>query len=142
MAQGPRPTVDVVIEVAGGIVLIRRRHPPLGWALPGGFVDDRERAEDAARREMREETGLDVELVELLGVYSDPDRDPRGHTVSSVFIGRAAGTPRGADDAAEADVFTEATLPSPIVFDHPTIVADYFRYRRTGERPRPTPRRR
>ncbi len=138
-ARGPRPTVDVVIEVDGGIVLIRRRHAPLGWALPGGFVDDGERVEDAARREMHEETGLAVELLDLLGVYSDPQRDPRGHTVSTVFVGRATGTPRGADDAAEAGLFTATTLPAPIVFDHATILADYFHWRRTGERPKPRP---
>lgn len=142
MAKGPRPTVDVIIEVAGGIVLIRRRHPPLGWAIPGGFVDEGERVEDAARREMREETGLDVELVELLGVYSDPERDARGHTVSTVFVGRAAGHPHGGDDAAEAAVYSPTTMPAPIVFDHATILADYVRYRRTGERPRPAPPRR
>ena len=141
MARIPRPTVDVVIEVAGGIVLIRRQNPPEGWAIPGGFVDYGERAEDAARREMREETGLQVELLEVLGVYSDPQRDARGHTISTVYVGRAAGTPRGADDALEAAVFTERTLPKPIVFDHPAILADYFHYRRTGERPRPGERR-
>ncbi len=134
--SGPRPTVDVVIEVDGGIVLIRRRNPPFGWALPGGFVDYGECLEDAARREMHEETGLEVDLVELLGVYSAPDRDPRSHTVSTVYVGRGRGTPRGDDDAAEAGVFTEATLPSPIVFDHRQILTDYFRFRRTGHRPR------
>src|SRR6185295_16699446 len=108
--------------------------------IPGGFVDYGELVEDAARREMREETGLDVVLVDLLGVYSDPARDARGHTVSTVYIGRAEGTPRGADDAAEAAVFTEATLPSPIVFDHGTVLADYFHYRRTGQRPHLSPR--
>jgi len=135
--EGPRATVDVIIEIDGGIVLIRRRHPPLGWAIPGGFVDRGERAEDAARREMREETSLDVELVELLGVYSDPARDPRGPTLSAVYVGRARGTPRAGDDALEAAVFGEADLPAPLVFDHTRIVDDYFRFRRTGERPRP-----
>jgi 8-oxo-dGTP diphosphatase len=137
VSEGPRLTVDVVIEVAAGIVLVRRRNPPHGWALPGGFVDCGERVEDAARREMREETSLAVELTELLGVYSDPARDARGHTASVVYVGRAAGTPRAADDAAEAAVFTADALPAPIVFDHARILADYFRYRRTGERPRP-----
>jgi ADP-ribose pyrophosphatase YjhB (NUDIX family) len=133
---GPRATVDVIIELAEGIVLIQRRNPPHGWAIPGGFVDDGERVEDAARREMREETSLDVELVELLGVYSDPARDPRGHTVSTVFVGRARGTPRADDDAAGVGVFREHALPAPIVFDHARILADYFRFRRSGERPR------
>src|SRR5690242_9054228 len=97
--DSPRPTVDVVIEIGSRIVLIRRANPPRGWALPGGFVDYGERVEDAARREMREETSLDVTLTELLGVYSDPARDPRGHTVSTVFVGRATGEPHAADDA-------------------------------------------
>ena len=135
--EHPLPTVDVIIEVAGGIVLIRRRHPPDGWAIPGGFVDAGECVEDAARREMREETSLDVELLELFGVYSDPDRDPRGPTISTVFIGRAAGTPIADDDAAEVGVFDEQRLPAVLAFDHARILADYFRYRRTGERPRP-----
>ncbi len=135
--EGPRPTVDVIIEIDGGIVLIRRRNPPLGWAIPGGFVDRGERAEDAARREMREETSLEVELVELLGVYSDPSRDPRGHTLSAVYVGRARGSPRAGDDAADAGIFREDALPTPLVFDHARIVDDYFRFRRTGERPRP-----
>jgi 8-oxo-dGTP diphosphatase len=129
--------VDVIIELPDGIVLVRRRNPPHGWALPGGFVDYGERVEDAARREMREETGLDVVLVELLGVYSDPSRDARGHTISTVYVGQARGTPRAADDAAEAGVFREADLPAPLVFDHARILADYFRFRRSGERPRP-----
>ena len=136
--QSPRPTVDVVVELGDrGIVLIRRRNAPLGWAIPGGFVDLDERVEDAARREMREETSLDVRLVELLGVYSDPARDARGHTISTVFVGRAAGTPRADDDAAEVGVFDESNLPAPIVFDHAQILADYFHFRRTGQRPRP-----
>jgi ADP-ribose pyrophosphatase YjhB (NUDIX family) len=135
---GPRATVDVIIEVGDRIVLIRRRNPPLGWAIPGGFVDHRERAEEAARREMREETGLDVTLTDLLGVYSDPARDPRGHTISTVYVGRAEGIPRADDDAAAVGIFAEGDLPSPIAFDHARILADYFRFRRTGDRPRPS----
>ena len=130
-------TVDVIIEIDDRIVLIRRRNPPHGWAIPGGFVDTGERVEDAGRREMREETGLEVELVDLLGVYSDPRRDLRGHTVSAVYVGRAHGTPRADDDAAQVGVFGEQSLPAPLAFDHAEIIADYFRYRRTGERPRP-----
>ena len=135
--EGPRATVDVIIEVDGGIVLIRRRHPPEGWAIPGGFIDAGESAEDAARREMREETSLDVELLALLGVYSDPRRDPRGPTISAVYIGRARGQPRADDDAADVGVFDEAHLPEPLAFDHARILADYFGRRRTGESPRP-----
>ena len=135
--EGPRATVDVIVEVDGGIALIRRRNPPPGWAIPGGFVDYGERAEDAARREMREELGVDVELVSLLGVYSDPARDPRGHTISTVYVGRASGTPHAGDDAADVGVFRRETLPAPLAFDHACILEDYFRFRRTGECPRP-----
>lgn len=133
--QNPVPTVDVIIETEGGIVLIRRKNPPPGWAIPGGFVDVGETVRDAAVREALEETGLRVTLTALLGVYSDPDRDPRQHTISTVFVGTATGDPHGMDDAAEAGLFTEEKLPSPIAFDHAQILADYFRFRKTGERP-------
>jgi len=135
--EGPRATVDVIVEVDGGIALIRRRNPPPGWAIPGGFIDYGERAEDAARREMREELGVDVELVALLGVYSDPTRDPRGHTISTVYVGRTSATPHAGDDAADVGVFRAETLPAPLAFDHDRILEDYFRFRRTGECPRP-----
>jgi 8-oxo-dGTP diphosphatase len=135
--RAPRPTVDVIIEIAAGmIVLVRRKNPPHGWALPGGFVDPGESVATAARREAREETGLDVELTDLLGVYSDPGRDPRGiFTVSTVFIGRAAGEPSGGDDAAEARLFPADRTPPDVVFDHPTILEDYRRYRAGKGRP-------
>ncbi len=130
-------TVDIVIEVdGGGIVLIERKNPPHGWALPGGFVDYGERLEDASVREAREETSLEVELVEQFHTYSDPRRDPRHHTVSTVFIARAAGVPQGGDDAARAQIFTERNLPSPIVFDHGQILKDYFHYKKTGKKPK------
>ena len=132
----PLVTVDIIIETGGGIVLVRRRNPPHGWALPGGFVDPGESVAQAARREAKEETGLDVELTELLGVYSDPKRDPRGlFTASTVFIGRAAGQPTGGDDAAEARVVALDALPPDIAFDHPTIIDDYRRYRAGLGRP-------
>ena len=132
----PLVTVDVIIETGAGIVLVRRRNPPLGWALPGGFVDPGESVAIAARREAKEETGMDVELTELLGVYSDPNRDPRGlFTVSTVFIGRADGQPVGGDDAAEARVFPADAVPSDVAFDHPTIIADYRRLRAGLGRP-------
>lgn len=132
----PLATVDIVIETVGGIVLVRRRHPPPGWALPGGFVDPGESVAQAARREAKEETGLDVELTDLLAVYSDPKRDPRGlFTISTVFIARASGQPVGGDDAAEARVMSLDALPPDIAFDHPTIIADYRRYRAGQGRP-------
>lgn len=133
----PLVTVDIIIEVDNrGIVLIERRNPPHGWALPGGFVDYGESLEQAAIREAREETSLDVQLVEQFHTYSDPSRDPRHHTVSTVFIARASGVPRGADDAKKAQLFSEGNLPSPIVFDHPQILSDYFHYKKTGKRPK------
>jgi len=131
----PLATVDILIRIGEGVVLIRRRNPPHGWAIPGGFVDVGERVEDAARREAREETGLDVHLDALLGVYSDPARDPRGHTISVVFTATASGVPKGEDDAAEAGVFSLDALPSPLAFDHGQILADYRRFLLTGERP-------
>jgi 8-oxo-dGTP diphosphatase len=132
----PLATVDIIIECGGGIVMVRRRNPPLGWALPGGFIDPGESAAQAARREAKEETGLDVELTELLGVYSDPKRDPRGlYTLSTVFVGRAGGQPKGGDDAADARVVALDALPSDIAFDHATIIGDYRRLRAGQGRP-------
>jgi len=125
--RGPALTVDLIIELPGrGIVLIRRRHPPHGWALPGGFVEYGESLEHAAVREAREETSLEIELVRQLHTYSAPDRDPRGHTVSTVFVARASGRPRARDDAEAAGVFTRETLPVEIAFDHRAILEDYF----------------
>ena len=138
--KNPVPTVDVIIEspsAPGKVVLIQRKNPPLGWALPGGFVDQGESLASAARREAKEETGLDIELVELFHVYSDPSRDKRGHTVSTVFIARAKGTPVGGDDAAGAVTSTPDKLGKPLVFDHARIVADYVAYKARGVRPPP-----
>ncbi len=135
--RNPIPTVDVIIELPGQqIVLIQRKNPPPGWALPGGFVDAGESLEQAAVREAREETGLAVELIEQFHAYSDPERDPRQHTLTVVFIGRAAGRPRGGDDAAAARAFAAGDPPQPLAFDHGRILADYLHYRRTGERGR------
>jgi ADP-ribose pyrophosphatase YjhB (NUDIX family) len=122
-------TVDIIIEVNDKIVLIQRVNPPYGWALPGGFVDYGESLESSAIREAKEETSLEVTLREQFHTYSDPDRDPRHHTVTTVFIGKGAGTPKAADDAKRLGVFTEKDLPKPIVFDHRKIIDDYFRYR-------------
>ncbi len=133
--KNPTPTVDCIIELPGErIVLIRRARPPLGWALPGGFVDEGEALHDAAVREAKEETGLSVDLSEQFFTYSDPARDPRKHTVSTVYIGWAEGPPKGADDAAEARAFKLDELPRELCFDHGTIVADYLAYKRTGKR--------
>ena len=127
MDSQPRLTVDVIIEWGSeSLVLIRRKNPPPGWALPGGFVDAGETVEQAAVRETLEETSLSVELVRQFHVYSDPGRDSRGHTVSVVFIGRAAGEPQGADDAAEARAFRRTDLPTELAFDHGLILADYL----------------
>jgi 8-oxo-dGTP diphosphatase len=136
--RNPLPTVDIIIEVAGGgIVLIDRKNPPNGWALPGGFVEYGESLEAAAVREAAEETSLRVQLVEQFHTYSDPKRDPRHHTISTVYIATARGVPRGADDAKTAAGYRENQLPTPIVFDHSRILADYFHYKKTGERPKP-----
>ena len=134
--RSPAPTVDIIIELAGGgIVLVQRKFPPLGWAIPGGFVDYGERLATAAVREAREETSLDVTLTDLLGCYSDPQRDARRHTISAVFIARAAGQPVAADDAAAVGVFTSDRLPASLCFDHATILSDYFKYRASGALP-------
>ena len=129
--RNPVPTVDVIIEINNGIVLIRRRNPPPGWALPGGFVDYGETLEDAARREAFEETGLRVQLIRQLHSYSRPDRDPRLHTISTVFLATAEGMPIGGDDASEALIFTEENLP-PLAFDHQEIINDYYRTKKSG----------
>jgi len=126
--RNPLPTVDIIIETAGGIVLIERKNEPTGWALPGGFVDYGETLESAAVREAQEETCLTVTNLRLLGCYSDPGRDLRHHTISTVFIATANGTPRAADDAAAVAVFPLDELPTPLCFDHHRILEDYQRF--------------
>jgi 8-oxo-dGTP diphosphatase len=126
--QTPVLTVDVVIAMrdrsGAPVVLIERRNEPFGWALPGGFVDLGETVEHAAAREAREETGLEVLLGPMLGVYSEPGRDPRGHTVSIVFTGTATGQPVAGDDARAVGIHDLDALP-PLVFDHARILEDY-----------------
>jgi 8-oxo-dGTP diphosphatase len=130
----PLLTVDIIIEVEGGIVLIERKNPPPGWALPGGFVDVGESLAHAAVREAREETSLEVTLTEQFFAYSDPKRDPRGATCSVVFVGRASGTPRAEDDAKNIGVYALDALPE-LAFDHGQILDDYRRYKKDGTRP-------
>ncbi|PYV92496.1 MAG: NUDIX hydrolase [Acidobacteria bacterium] len=128
----PRVAVDIIIQINGfpdRIVLIKRKNPPFGWAIPGGFVDYGETVDEAAKREALEETSLGVNLIRQFHVYSDPQRDSRGHTISVVFIGSAHGTPIGADDAVEARVFEKNALPAALAFDHREILSDYFNQR-------------
>jgi 8-oxo-dGTP diphosphatase len=132
----PLIAADAIIELVDRpgrpIVLIERLNPPHGWAIPGGFVDVGERVEEAAVREAREETGLAVTLRALLGVYSDPARDLRGHTVTVVYTAEASGTPQALDDARAFRVFALDALPKQMAFDHATVLADYLAYRANG----------
>ena len=124
--EQPKITVDIIIEVEGGIVLIKRKNPPHGWAIPGGFVDCGESLETAAAREAREETCLKVRDLRQFHAYSEPGRDPRGHTISAVFVAKAGGAPRASDDAADIGVFAKDNLPQNLAFDHRKILEDYF----------------
>jgi len=137
--RNPSPTADIIIELVDRpdrpIVLVERQNEPFGWAIPGGFIDYGETVEQAARREALEETGLAVDLVELLGIYSDPSRDLRQHTMSVVYVATATGTPRAGDDAKALAVFAPSELPENLCFDHDRIVRDYLAYRDRGARP-------
>ena len=129
--RNPVPTVDIIIEIQRedgkeGIVLIKRKNPPHGWAIPGGFVDYGESLEEAAVREAKEETSLDVQLKKQLHTYSAPDRDPRQHTISTVFVASARGRPKAEDDAQEIGIFTKKEINFSLAFDHDKILADYF----------------
>jgi 8-oxo-dGTP diphosphatase len=133
--RNPIPTVDVIIERGEGIVLILRHNEPREWALPGGYCDYGESLEEAAIRESKEETSLEVELMEQFHTYSDPQRDPRQHNITTVYIANAkGGSLQARDDAQQIGIFTEETLPSKLAFDHGQIVRDYFSYRKTGRR--------
>ena len=137
--RNPTPTVDIIIELIDRphrpIILIERLNPPYGWALPGGFVDYGESLEAAAVREAKEEIGLDVRLVEQFYVYSAPDRDPRQHTISLVFIATAIGQPIAQDDAKSVGIFNPWEIPAQLCFDHGQIVRDYLQYRHYQIRP-------
>jgi len=124
--RNPIPTSDIIIRIGAGVVLVKRKNPPFGWALPGGFIDYGETAEHAAIREALEETSLNVTDLKLVGVYSDPDRDPRHHTLTVVFTALGHGTPKASDDAQEVGVFTRHDLPFPLAFDHAKILDDFF----------------
>jgi ADP-ribose pyrophosphatase YjhB (NUDIX family) len=126
--QNPIPTVDIIIEIESKeIVLIKRKNPPYGWAIPGGFVDYGESLEEAAVREAKEETNLDVKIIRQFHTYSDPKRDPRHHSISTVYIAKGKGIPQAKDDALEIGIFNESNLPDEIAFDHRSILKDYFR---------------
>ncbi|NPA49363.1 MAG: NUDIX hydrolase [Thermodesulfobacteria bacterium] len=128
--RNPFPTVDIIIEVGERIVLIERKNPPHGWALPGGFVDYGESLEEAAVREAREETGLEVRLKCQFYTYSEPNRDPRFHTITTVYVAEADGEPKGQDDALRARLFRPEEIPAEkLVFDHGRILADYLKWK-------------
>jgi len=132
----PLLAADALIELndlpGRPFVLIERANPPYGWAIPGGFVDIGETIEHAAIREAKEETSLCVRLTALLGIYSNPARDPRNHTVTAVYIAQAHGSPIAADDAKHCGIFTFDTLPDQLAFDHAQVIADYRQYRNSG----------
>lgn len=134
--ETPKLTVDIIIELVDQpdkpILLIERKNPPFGWALPGGFVDVGETLEQAAVREAAEEISLPVTLKTLLGCYSNPKRDARMHTVSAVYIAEATGTPKAADDAANVKSFSLNDLPEILAFDHGLILEDYLAYLKDG----------
>jgi len=133
----PLLAADTIIELTDKptrpIVLIERKNPPYGWAIPGGFVDVGERLEVAAIREAREEVCMQVTLTALLGMYSDPKRDDRGHTVTAVYVAESSGEPKAADDAKNVQIFDIDSLPAKLAFDHAQVLEDYRKFRETGQ---------
>lgn len=129
--RNPLLTVDAIIETRSGIILIERKNPPYGWALPGGFVDYGETLEAAVIREAKEETSLDIEITEQFHAYSDPSRDPRNHTVSVVFITKSDENqrPKAMDDAKSLKIFSVSEIPENLAFDHGKIISDYLKYK-------------
>lgn len=123
----PVPTVDIIIEIDNGFILIERRNPPYGWAIPGGFVNCGESLETAAIREAKEETSLEITDLVQFHTYSEPGRDPRFHTISTVFVAKGKGKPKADSDAKSLKIFDEKNLPPEFVFDHKKIIEDYFR---------------
>jgi 2-dehydropantoate 2-reductase len=123
----PKLTADVIVRNGGSILLIERMNEPFGWAIPGGFVDYGEKVEDAAVRELFEETGIMADTIELLGIYSDPKRDKRGHTATAVYYTESTQLPKAGDDAKNAVFFPLDKLPDEIAFDHRTIISDYIK---------------
>lgn len=137
--KNPYPTVDIIIELLdfdNKIVLIERKNEPRGIAIPGGFVDYGESIENAAIREAKEETNLDIVLIKQFKTYSDPKRDPRFHTISTVFIASAKGSPIAGDDAKTCKIYSLDILPQNLVFDHSKILNDYKTYKEKGQEPK------
>jgi len=126
----PVPTVDIIIEIDDGFVLIERKNPPYGWAIPGGFVNWGESLEECAIREAKEETGLDIENLTQMHTYSEPNRDPRFHTISTVFVAKGKGKPKADSDAKSVKIFNEKNLPQEFAFDHKQIIADYLNWKK------------
>jgi len=124
--KNPLPTVDIIIEFNKGILLIKRKNPPIGWAMPGGFVNYGESLESAAKREAKEETGLNIMIIRQFHAYSAPERDPRFHTITTVYVAEGEGAAKAGDDAAEIGIYQKDNLPGDIVFDHKDILDDYF----------------
>ena len=132
--KNPYPAADIIIKKDGGVVCVYRKNPPHGWAIPGGFINYGESAEQAAVREAKEETGLDIRDLELFGVFSDPHRDPRFHTISIVFVAQASGQLKAGDDASSVRIFSEADLPEEMAFDHRQILKQFFEKQQSTKR--------